>query len=75
MSDKNCACCGNPTLDEDSIFDICPVCFWQDDEVQNSDPDYAGGANQISLNQAKLNFQKFGACEQRFIKQVKKLPK
>ena len=34
-------------------FDICPVCNWQCDVVQNDDPDYAGGANKMRLNQAR----------------------
>jgi hypothetical protein len=47
---KDCACCGFPTLPDDSIFEICPLCGWQDDALQNSDPDYSGGANELSLN-------------------------
>ncbi len=26
-----CLCCGYRTLDERGAFDICPVCFWEDD--------------------------------------------
>lgn len=26
-----CLCCGYRTLDERGGFDICPVCFWEDD--------------------------------------------
>ena len=26
-----CLCCGYRTLDERGCFDICPVCFWEDD--------------------------------------------
>lgn len=55
MSKQNklCACCGSPSLSADSVFEICPICGWEDDEVQNDDPDFEGGANQMSLNQAK----------------------
>ena len=42
---------------------ICPVCFWQDDYVQLHDHDFSGGANKVSLNQARKNFIEFGACE------------
>ncbi|WP_447505667.1 CPCC family cysteine-rich protein [Acinetobacter pittii] len=60
-----CLCCGYLTFDDlayDS-FEICPICFWEDDNVQNEDPDYMGGANGISLNMAKQNFQLFGAIK------------
>lgn len=26
-----CPCCGCLTLDERGCYDICPVCFWEDD--------------------------------------------
>jgi anaerobic ribonucleoside-triphosphate reductase len=51
QKNKNCNCCGFPTLPADSLFEICPICGWQDDSVQNDDPDYAGGANTQSLNE------------------------
>jgi hypothetical protein len=45
-----CRCCGFLTLSDPSYgsYEICPVCFWEDDPVQNEDPSNAGGANQIS---------------------------
>ena len=45
-----CPICKNETYD---MYWICPVCGWQDDEVQNDEPDFEGGANDMSLNQAK----------------------
>jgi len=48
-----CPCCGNCTLSEAGAYEVCPVCLWEDDPVQLSDPDYIGGANQCSLNQAR----------------------
>ena len=29
--------------------DICPICFWEDDNVQLRWPDWAGGANTPAL--------------------------
>ena len=57
-----CPCCGYKTLDEEppETFDTCPVCSWEDDRVQYYDNDYKGGANRVSLNEAKENFKKYG---------------
>ncbi len=46
-----CPCCGYRTLDEEppGTYDICEICFWEDDPVQFVDPDYEGGANTPSL--------------------------
>ena len=53
-------------------FDICEVCFWEDDPVQLENPDYEGGANKVSLRQGQINFSKFGACEREMIKHIRK---
>lgn len=37
---EKCKCCGKNTLSADSLFDICENCGWQDDAVQNDNPDY-----------------------------------
>lgn len=51
-------------------YDICPVCFWERDLYQEKNPDYAGGANKVSLNEARKNYSEFGACEKRFMLNV-----
>jgi hypothetical protein len=56
MEFKECACCGQKTLELKSRYDICTVCGWEDDPIQNDDPDYMGGANYVSLNIAKKTF-------------------
>ncbi len=68
-----CPCCGYKTLEEEppGTFDTCPVCFWEDDFVQYDNPDYEGGANCVSLNQAKENFKKYEVSELRFKKYVR----
>lgn len=67
-------CCGYLTRSEPSNgdYDICPVCFWEDDPVQSEDHDWAGCANVPSLNQARENFKKYGAMEERFVDNVRK---
>ena len=69
-----CECCGYFTLPEKSAgnYNICPVCFWEDDIVQLEDPNYQGGANEESLNQARKNYYIFKASSKRFIGNVRK---
>ena len=64
-----CPCCGNYTIPE--IFEICEVCFWQYDVTAHNKPDFAGGANKVSLNEARHNYTDFGASERRFIDKVR----
>ena len=63
-----CPCCGYLTLDEEppGTFEICSVCFWEDDNVQFEDADFRGGANVVSLNEARNNFLAFGASQEQF---------
>ena len=67
-----CKCCGCAALDSADEYDICPVCFWEKDKTQESDPDYAEGANSVSLNEARKNYAEVGACEKRFAENVRK---
>ena len=48
-----CPVCGQHSFDEDNE---CHVCGWVNDGVQRADPDYRGGYNRISLNEAKKKF-------------------
>lgn len=60
-----CPCCGYYTFNErpNGDYDICPVCFWEDDPIQLEDENFSGGANHVSLVQARKNFAEFGVCE------------
>lgn len=67
-----CKCCGCAAMDTDEEYDICPVCYWEKDRSQELDPDNAGGANGVSLNEARKNYAEFGACEKRLLPNVRK---
>ncbi len=61
-----CPCCGHLVFDEGpGSYDICPVCFWEDDNVQLRWPDWAAGANKPSLVDGQRNFIEFGVAEER----------
>jgi hypothetical protein len=62
-----CPCCGYLTLDERGMYEICPVCFWEDDGQDDHDADRVrGGPNRgLSLSMARDNFARIGASEPR----------
>lgn len=69
-----CACCGYRTLDgARGGYEICQICFWEDDPVQVNDPHSVGGANAISLVQAQEAYQRHGASEPRFADRVREI--
>jgi len=53
-----CPCCGHRTLREPSAYEICPVCFWEDD---GASPGEVSGPNGISLLDGQLRFLSTGA--------------
>ena len=70
-----CPCCGYYTIDLDQgypCYDICPVCFWEDDPDQREDETLEDCANKISLIEARENYKKFGACDKQYLKFVRK---
>lgn len=44
-------------------YDICPICFWEDDWFQILVPAMHAGANGITLIEAQHNYASCGACE------------
>ena len=69
-----CPCCGCLTLDEPppGTFAVCPVCWWEDDDVQLREPAYTGGANQVSLNDARANYARIGASSEEGLAHIRK---
>jgi hypothetical protein len=68
-----CPCCGYATLGEapPGTFEICDICFWEDDDVQFRDPLATAGANRVSLTEAQANFIQYGVSELRFREHVR----
>jgi hypothetical protein len=59
-----CPVCGHHTFEVVGDWDICPVCGWNSDPVQEAMHDDPTGANGISLNDARRNYQALGAISQ-----------
>ncbi len=51
-----CPICEKHTFEDEGDFAICPVCSWENDNVQYHDPDYDGGANEMSQNEYRKNW-------------------
>jgi hypothetical protein len=54
-----CPCCRFLKLDEQppGTYETCAICGWEDDPVQFEDPGYRGGANRLSLNEWRHEFE------------------
>ena len=73
MKRVKCPICGYYTF-KDGLgltFDICPVCFWEDDIFDYDEPDADTGANCVSLQEARENYLKIGAIHPDFKKYVR----
>ncbi len=57
-----CPCCGRATLAFQAAFELCDVCFWEDDGQDNHNADeILGGPNaNLSLTLARVNFIRCG---------------
>lgn len=67
-----CPVCSHKTLRDRGNYEICPICFWEDDGQDDPDADrMLGGPNWVSLTDARKNFALFGAVEERFKKNVR----
>ncbi|MGW3286485.1 CPCC family cysteine-rich protein [Streptomyces sp. NPDC001002] len=62
-----CPCCGFITLAERGMYEICPVCFWEDDgqDEHNADEVRGGPNHGLSLREGRRNYQEIGASSER----------
>lgn len=69
-----CPCCRFKTLFGRAAFEICKVCFWEDDGQDDQDADIVrGGPNDsLSLRRERVNVAEFGACEGRSVSNIRK---
>src|SRR5262245_21961431 len=71
-----CPVCGCKTLGERGGYEICPVCFWEDDgqDDQSADEVWGGPNGSLSLTEARVNYRAFGASSER-LKQFVRPPR
>ncbi len=69
----SCPCCGFLTFEEKNAeFDICPVCYWERDPVQEKDEAFSGGANKYSLMDSRINFMRYGVSDTGMLDHVRR---
>lgn len=74
MKKYQCPCCSYFTYNGSAggrLGFICPVCFWENDPLIASNDDPSGSNHGITLNEAKSNYLKFGACEEEMLQYVR----
>jgi hypothetical protein len=55
MEKIKCPCCEQGIVED--WFDICGICGWEHDNLQYIKPDLSGGANKMSLKEAREAFK------------------
>ncbi len=63
---KKCKCCGKRVLDKDNLYEVCPVCGWESDKLQEDNPKMAGGANELSLKEYRKKYKKENSNKKSF---------
>ena len=53
-----CPVCGKYEFEKRLSFDICEECGWQDDLLDEDDPDSISGANEMTLEEAREAYSK-----------------
>jgi len=68
-----CPCCRYKTLFSRAGYEICPVCFWEDDGQDDHDADMVrGGPNRsLSLTDARNSFATYRVSDTRFLANVR----
>jgi hypothetical protein len=64
-------CCDYFALPARGDWDICPVCFGEDDGSDLARPDSPSGCNYgLTLREARSSFHRCGACQEAMLRHV-----
>lgn len=67
-----CPCCGYATLGSWGDYEICKICYWEDDDQDDPKADENwGGTNPVSLTEGRINFLTFGASVEHDLENVR----
>jgi hypothetical protein len=58
---EQCPCCDYISHYERGGYDICKICFWEDDGQDIDKVDEISWVNHMTLRQGRANFREFGA--------------
>ena len=78
VGNSPCPCCGFITIpyNGDALAYICPVCFWEIDLFIQSIDEISDQNHGLTLNEARRNYQQFGAVlpnKKKYCRQPKKM--
>ena len=65
-----CPCCDHFTIGAPGQYDICLVCYREDDGLDVDEIDEHSGPNHLSLREGRRNFAQIGACDQKAVAHV-----
>lgn len=54
---NSCPVCGYWTLEARDSFDICGICFWEDDGMDDFEENLDSGPNHMTLKEGRIIFQ------------------
>ncbi|SDY23651.1 Cysteine-rich CPCC [Modestobacter sp. DSM 44400] len=68
-----CPCCASLTLPTRGQYELCPVCFREDEGQDDHDADLVrpGPNGSLSLTQARANYAALGACDRASLHRVR----
>jgi hypothetical protein len=67
----DCPCCRYISLRKGGHGEICPICYWECDHFLNGQMNEPSISNHgLTLEEARINFEKYGACEAHFVDNV-----
>ena len=67
---ETCPCCGYRTLPERGRYDLCPVCWWEDDGAR-TDAASLDGPNAATLAEGQRLYQRYGTSALHGVKEVR----